>query len=424
MALRGDHIDYGWADSDGRPRVLPLPPPPFHTLPVELVARVFSYLDIFEVLKCSTVCKRWKAINQAPRVHDAIIIDLLKWDKYGCNCTGGYPEPEYKKQALIKTKPLMQRFITRFTRQLLIRWPLDTSPPSADFAICTEYHSEYPVSEDEFYSGHDKSVAHSIQKVMSILEVIHGGSDGRALELKNLKLVVQHLNLYTNTLWDVIPQFLHAVTFDNVNLHCHFHPTGNARPNPIILRTIVAKETITRDEMWLFGLACGSRWEIPLKRGISYPQDQMRYNHPMRNVELFGRLIVLPLSEDDEIIMQCVLRSSSKIGHLADYWITYFGLQGSAGAWAEKTLAETELTLDKIRRFPRWLQYLARDLLQYYPHEREKDRELTYDPCGASVQRMLGPFIHKHMALQLMSHDGIYQDCGYTKPINVPPPLW
>ncbi|XP_055343053.1 uncharacterized protein LOC129591430 isoform X2 [Paramacrobiotus metropolitanus] len=110
-------------------------PCPFHTLPIELVAHVYSYLDIFEISRCSTVCKRFELVaNNSPLVQKTVIVDVRKWDKNDCNKDD---ERVWKKTGIrdSRGKILLKRFVTRSTRLLILRWPLDRCPPEAELSI-------------------------------------------------------------------------------------------------------------------------------------------------------------------------------------------------------------------------------------------------------------------------------------------------
>ncbi|XP_055343046.1 uncharacterized protein LOC129591428 [Paramacrobiotus metropolitanus] len=341
---------YSTADSEAAPCYCP-----FHTLPIELVARVFSYLDIFEISWCSMVCKRWEVIaNHSPLVRKSVIIDIHQW--YTNQLDGFHFEDEDSCFAVNQGESLLRRFMTRSTGLVILRWPLDYYAPEAELVIRAPDECRF-VSKNHYSSDYSGPVTTSIDNILIIVKNIqrHLGNTSLALTLQNVKLYTNH--------WHAIRDRFSTVHYDNVQINCHFEPIGrgrHSRPKPVVLRIELDRKTFTQAD---------------IRPGCN-------------DYERFGSFIPAPLSDEEERCMGKVLRSPRKIGHnYPDYWKRYFGRDVNA----DRSLCEMELTVDEILTYPLWKQYFARDLLQQYPVD-------TYGICADShsgvsaVQRSLGPF--------------------------------
>ncbi|XP_055343139.1 uncharacterized protein LOC129591493 [Paramacrobiotus metropolitanus] len=233
-----------------------------------------------------------------------------------------------------KGEPVLKRFITRFTRHVILRWPLDTCPPEAELIISSNtYGSHYQYN----YWG---PISRSLDNIIRIVEILQRslGNTISTLTLQNLKLYVNHWdeNRKTPVIRDAFP----VMHYDCVQINCHFEPLDSAiPPRPLILCTEVDKIDLISEK------------------------DPPQRSHHIAVGERFGRFLSRPLSLNDEVRMDRALRSPTTIGwKLDNYWKIYFGSQ----APSYQSLAEMELTLAQIRSYPLWKQYLARNLLQCY----------------------------------------------------------
>ncbi|XP_055343144.1 uncharacterized protein LOC129591497 [Paramacrobiotus metropolitanus] len=331
---------------------------PFHRVPIELVARVFSYLDIFDISQCSMVCKRWHLIaSNSPLVQMNIIVDIHTWYINKLN-QFEFVDGDYKDTSIAGNKGecLLRRFVTGSTRHLILRWPLEYNPAEAELVIKAPDECRF-VSKNDYSSNYAGPVATTIDNILIIVKSIWEAFADTAVTL-----TLQNLKLYTNY-WHVIRDGFSMVHYDNVQINCHFEPIGRgrlARPKPFVLRIQLDRKTFTQAD---------------IQPGCSA-------------YERFGGFIPAPLSEEDESCMDKVLRSPTKFGwSYLDYWEWYLGREVDA----DESLFEMELTMDEIRTYPLWKQYFARDLLQQYPVDIHGVCADSHSGLSA-VQRALGPF--------------------------------
>ncbi|XP_055343113.1 uncharacterized protein LOC129591472 [Paramacrobiotus metropolitanus] len=377
---------------------------PFHTLPVEIVSRITAYLDVIDLIKFSTVCKRWERIVAREQHRATVIVDLRNWIKFGCN------GPNHKKAQLV-----LKRFVTRSTRQLIVRWPFDSSPPEADFATVIPDESDLYLNYDTdgmaqyTYSYHYRGPCpDSIDGITTTLYQIHRGADNsnKSAELSHLTLILQNLKLYANGLW--CSYFMQAFRFQNVQLNCHLSPFSYAcMEKPIVLRIHVVDDAIRPHDIWSH-----ERDEVPLKPGVVWPQDRIRQFGCSAHLELFGSLIRDPLSSQECRIMDSLLRSD--IPFQSDHcWHKHWNVDSRT-----PSLAATGITMDQVNKYPRWQQYLLRDLLQNYPYKSSENGP-AITRTESAVTRVYEPFVFEYEQPR-GSVPAVTRGRGST----VEPPLW
>ncbi|XP_055343048.1 uncharacterized protein LOC129591429 [Paramacrobiotus metropolitanus] len=362
---------------------------PFHTLPIEVVAHVFSCLDIFDISQCSTVCKRWKVIAfESYLVQKSVIVDIQKWNKYELTKTDTVWRKSMNTTVTVyKGEPLLKRFVTSYTRHVILRWPLGTCPPEAELVLSSpnDCPDMYETNYGYDYSGPVSRCLDNIIKITSNIQRDVGHTIS-ALTLQNLKLYTNH--------WNEIRDNFPEVHYDRVQINCHFEPTAReVEPQPFVLRVELDKKT--------------------LKKADIHPDcNDYREN---RYYERFGLFIPAPLSVEEESCMSTVLRSPVKTGWKYEhFWNRVFGRQ----VRHNQSLAEMELTMDEIHTYPLWKQYLVRDLLQYYPLNASEITSNNSPGVRSAVQRVLGPF-----RWYGFSGYGTYLTT-LRSTSNVPLPLW
>ncbi|XP_055343094.1 uncharacterized protein LOC129591460 isoform X2 [Paramacrobiotus metropolitanus] len=353
---------------------------PAHTLPIELVARIFSFLDIFDISLCSAVCRRWEVIaKNSPLVGKIVIVDLKKWrnnrcDEYTC------PEWRITGNKELRGERLLKHFITLATRHVVLRWPLDSSLPEPKLCI------SHPDQNPDMFSTHyhcNYSGSIDLDVITEILQRLQ-----RSLGNVIVSLTLQNVKLCTNDM-ALVPHSFPMVHYSHVQVYCHIKPSDYGHyPKPIVLRVEIDRKTLKGDDL------------EPLK-------DACMNYICFRYFNLF-----LPaLSPEEQTCMDRVLRSHQKFDVLTN-WNGYFGRHMR---W-ENTLADMQLTMNEIRTYPLWQQYLARDLLQYHPLD-SSETPANAQSGRSAVQRVLGPFKREYTESTWMS-------CNFTEgTTSVPPPF-
>ncbi|XP_055343154.1 uncharacterized protein LOC129591508 [Paramacrobiotus metropolitanus] len=352
---------------------------PFHTVPIELVAHVFSYLDIFDLSQCSTVCRRWEVIvNDSPLVRKSIIVDIQKWGQTGADKPAG--------------ETLLKHFVVQSTRYVILRWPLGSCPPEAELLL--KYRSAGLQHYVFFYDPDDHGctydyegpVSSNLKRIANMVKKLWSRC-GNA----TLTLTLQNLNLYIDHIVGIHVQFL-VVHYDNVQIYRHFEPCNkDVCAIPVVLRIELSKKTVRSDDI------------SPAYGHFNGSPD-----------ELFDCFITSPLSSEEERCMDAVLRSHAKIGYqYTEYWKRYFGRE----VHDSQNLSSMDLNMNQIREYPMWQQYLARDLLQYYPLDNNEITSVA-STVRSRVHRALGPFKWESLSAD-WNNNIISRHCE-----NVSQPLW
>ncbi|XP_055343153.1 uncharacterized protein LOC129591507 [Paramacrobiotus metropolitanus] len=283
-----------------------------------------------------------------------------------------------------KGERLLKRLITLATRHVVLRWPLDSCPPEVSFVI--DEPDRNPDMFDTTYHCDYSGDPVGLEDIIEILQRLQS-SFGNTI----LALTVQNVKFYTNYM-RVVPHGFPTVHYENVQIYCHIEPSSSGHdPKPIVFRIKIDRKTLTGNDL------------EPLKNLPPYDISFRYFN-----------LFLPALSPEEERCMDRVLQSHQKIYPFINYWNGYFGRHLE---W-ESTIPEMQLTMDEMHTHPLWQQYLARDLLQYYPLENISETSENA-LCGRSaIKRVLGPFKRK------------YTECSYTtcsfaeETTSVPPPLW
>ncbi|XP_055343075.1 uncharacterized protein LOC129591442 [Paramacrobiotus metropolitanus] len=212
-------------------------------LPEPIWARIFSYLDIFDISACAVVSKRWNETCDSLAVQRTVIVDLQKWAKHY-----NLEDPEISKNGA-RAVGLLEKRLTHATKRLILRWPTNHIQPKPvmvlPVTVTTETVYEHCIYDDPVVNAARCHLDCIIRHVSDILRESDASLPKVALE----ELTLQNITLYANMLWLDMPR-LTAVHLEHVQLYCHFAPLWPAEPLPLVLGVRVPKQTISKNNLY------------------------------------------------------------------------------------------------------------------------------------------------------------------------------
>ncbi|XP_055345086.1 uncharacterized protein LOC129592952 [Paramacrobiotus metropolitanus] len=335
----------------------------FHNLPEESVLRIFTLLDIIERTNCAVVCKRWATISEDPRLQHTVIFDLTKWETYHPLSLLPLPprsEADARREAAKVEKEwrrqLLQRFWTAKTRHVIFRRPPGTPAPS-------ECWIKMAIQEggdggQEMAVGWHYLWGNIYHALLAIKELLPAAPAGGEHDARGECLVtVQNVHMQTGDLSDLLPGYVKTVHLENVVMRCYFY-TGffhpRAKPPQVTLSVPVEKAVLVRENgVW--------PWTEAPAPDFTALLTEIRRG----NLEHFSRFLPDSMTADEENFLEGKLQSEEAIGWILSRFLKK-GVQllGEEEVYPLAPINSLGLTLEKIRSFPRWLQYLMVELLK------------------------------------------------------------
>ncbi|XP_055351838.1 uncharacterized protein LOC129598110 [Paramacrobiotus metropolitanus] len=323
----------------------------FHALPQESVLHIFSFLDVLDVTNCSVVCRRWKRITETDIQQKSTIVDLQKWATYR-------PRELTMGDIWKHHIALLQRFLTRRTRCLIVRRPAGSPPPRADWAL-----TEIAWASCWDYRWSD--VGEELGRVLGDCSIGLCSRADRDLPQpepqkprRDVVLTLQNVHLCADSLRDLgwhfarLPFTITAVRMENVTMRCHFSTGrfGYQSPPQVVLEVAVEKAVILPENgSWPF--------DIRLRDLLG--------NVPKHSFAFFERFLPADFSNAEKDFISAKLLSDDPVGAtLASYFGRWVSLPGIVGVCAASTLGSLGLTLNDILSLPKWLRQLVVELLK------------------------------------------------------------
>ncbi|XP_055344365.1 uncharacterized protein LOC129592372 [Paramacrobiotus metropolitanus] len=330
----------------------------FHDLPDEMVSHIFSFLDIIDITNNSIVCKQWERASRCVTLQKAVILDVQKWDTYA-------PRPPSADTVIVRRqfspgvfspmpdpysvqrKSLLVRFVSRRTRQLIVRWSLDSLPPAPQMVE----------QDDEEYIAFRYNFHYDIPQIRSYLrEILREyvpeilGKEG----VRKVGLTMQNLHLSLNILSGLIPRGVMRVQLESVTLWCHFQAGPLVqRELPVTLSSHIDKDVMEK---------CGDKWPFDYSESLA-ESPLFWYPHALvQSFEYFSRFFATMWSPEEEDVVARKLQSSDPVGGtLALYLYRFVGMPLFED---DHPVNAMDLTVDRIRTFPTWLQRLVVELFK------------------------------------------------------------
>ncbi|XP_055349814.1 uncharacterized protein LOC129596528 isoform X2 [Paramacrobiotus metropolitanus] len=303
------HPEYDQADADGSGVIQPVPACPFHMMPAEILARIFSYLEINDVARCSCVCARWRCVGQSVLMQRSVIFDLDKWAK--CVWQPG-PSRQLKRMVTGATRRLIMRKPLYFPPENLAAMPLQAfRDPASNLCYCNsslkDLHRIFLHLNNHLYK-----IFNNREMTNSSGNAMHRGP---SLTLQNLRIAVSSLFAYNLN-------SIREVRLQNVQLDFFFGLDYDKQYKDLDfpLRVSVVEHVITQDNMWLFDTD-----GKPVLREPAYLKELPHIAaifYGLTHFMFFDLLVPTGLSPRDLRIVETKLRSKDTVGdQYMDYWI-------------------------------------------------------------------------------------------------------
>ncbi|XP_055355276.1 uncharacterized protein LOC129600737 [Paramacrobiotus metropolitanus] len=338
----------------------------FHELAEESVVHILSFLDIIDLTNCTVVCKRWADIVGDSRLRKTVIFDLTKWETY--HPMALLPRPSrsdadaFREAKTVETewrRQLLQRFWTPKTRNVIFRrQPGTTDPPECwmkmGFAEREEGQAAQQLAAGWHYMWGDIYLA-----LLDISKLLPDAPEGGGQQHRDCVVTVQDVHMLTGDLANLLPGYVKSVHLENVRVRCYFytglfHPLD--KPPQVTLTVRVDKAVVVRENgVWPW-------FKEPLDVD-EFLESLLQIRH--QDLTFFGRFLPDSFTAEEESFLEEQLRSEEPTGWTLSRFLTK-GVQllGDEDVLHSAPINSLGLTLERVRSFPRWLQYLMVELLK------------------------------------------------------------
>ncbi|XP_055343164.1 uncharacterized protein LOC129591519 [Paramacrobiotus metropolitanus] len=325
----------------------------FSNMPDEIISHILSFLNVIDISNSTVVCKRWQHVSHAAKLQKNVIIDLLK-----CKTHRPIPVPDIILDGIEVNihdfcdpresglSSLINKFVTPKTRNVIMRWSFGSSSP------------EPVLYFDETWEYEAIDIQRQLFDIFQILR-----RTAARHSLAGITLTLQNIHLGADTLQRIIPDCVAEIHLEDITMHCHF-PTGSLmKEEPQIVRKLlVEKASVGKvNGAWPFDRQ-GRNDNAPSFMFTAISTEKMK------SFEFFGQFLPASLSAEEEAVIQRKVQSKDPVGaSLVSYLFIHAGWPKPAdGINPLMPVSTLNVTLDRIRTLPLWLQHLTVQLLSRY----------------------------------------------------------